>query len=165
MDRTSSSVIAQSLDLLICFPTREIQNLTFFVTPLSQGCTIVLGYCWLTCFNPTIDWVLGHISFCQPSQLEAKMLPFVKAFLPSAPPQSLPETTSLETSESLPPVNNREPPQVTLINASTYARACKLKGTQHFQLRISLPEVTGHSVTTSVLVNLSTLPPSPGRLP
>ena len=48
MDRTSNSVITQSLDLPIQFPTGEIQNLTFFVTPLDQGCTIVLGYCWLT---------------------------------------------------------------------------------------------------------------------
>ena len=39
-----------------------------------------------------------------------------------------------------------------------FARACKLKDTQRFQLRISVPETTGHSVTTSTLVNLSTLP-------
>ena len=69
----------------------------------------------------------------------------------------LPGTTSLETSEPLPPVNNRKPPRVTLINASAYARACKLKGTQCFQLRISLPEVTGCS-TSSALVNLNALP-------
>ena len=114
MDRTLSSVITQSLDLPIHFPTREIQNLTFFVTLLDQGCTIVLGYHWLTHFNPMIDWVLGHISFCQPLQPEAKMSPLVEppieAFLPLASPQSVPETTSPETSEPLPPVNNRKPP-------------------------------------------------------
>ena len=110
MDRTSNSVITQSLDLPIQFPTGEIQNLTFFVTPLDQGCMIVLGYCWLTCFNPMIDWVLGHISFHQPLQPEAKTSPLFEAFPPSALPQSLPETTSLETSEPLPLVNNRKPP-------------------------------------------------------
>ena len=38
-----------------------------------------------------------------------------------------------------------------------YAHACKLKGAQCFQLRISLPEVTGHS-TSSTPVNLNALP-------
>ena len=38
-----------------------------------------------------------------------------------------------------------------------YTRACKLKGTQHFQLRISLLEVTGQ-LTSSVPVDLSALP-------
>ena len=65
MDGTSNSVITQSLDLPILFPTGEIQNLTFFVTPLDQGCMIVLGHRRLTRFNPMIDWVLGRIPFCQ----------------------------------------------------------------------------------------------------
>ena len=157
MDGSSSSVITQSLDLPIHFPTGEIQNLTFFVTPLDQGCMIVLGYHWLTHFNPTIDWVLGRISFHRPSQLEAKMSPFVKALPLSASPQSPPVTTNPESLDPLPPVNKRKPPRVTLINASTYACACKLEGTQCFQLRISLPEVTGHS-TSSAPVDLNVLP-------
>ena len=48
MDGTSNSVITQALDLSVCFPTGETQNLTFFVTLLDQGCTIVLGFHWLT---------------------------------------------------------------------------------------------------------------------
>ena len=157
MDGSSGSVITQSLELPICFPTREIQNLTFFVTPLDQGCMIVLGYHWLTSFNPMIDWVLGCISFRQPSQPEAKMSSLVEALPPLAPPQSLLEAMNPEFLEPLLPVNNRKPPQVTLINASTYACTCKLEGTQCFQLRISLPEVTGHS-TSSTPVNLNALP-------
>ena len=156
MDRTSNSVITQSLDLPIRFPTKEIQNLTFFVTPLDQGCTIVLGYCWLACFNPTIDWVLGCIFFHQPSQPEAKTSPLVETFLSLAPLSSL-EITSPETSEPVPPVNSKKPPQVTLINASMYAHTCKLEGTQCFQLRISLLELTGH-LTSSTPVDLNALP-------
>ena len=110
MDRSSSSVITQSLDLPICFPTGEIQNLTFFVTLLDQGCTIVLGYRWLTHFNPTIDWVLGRISFRQPSQPEAKMSPLVEALPLSAPLRSLPVTTNLEPSDPSLPVDKRKPP-------------------------------------------------------
>ena len=66
-------------------------------------------------------------------------------------------TTGPGISAPLLPVNNRKPPRVTLINASVYAHTCKLKGTQCFQLRISLPEVTGH-LTSSARVDLSTLP-------
>ena len=66
------------------------------------------------------------------------------------------EITNPETSDPFPPVNNRKPPRVTLINASAYARTCKLEGTQCFQLRISLLEVTGH-LTSSAPVYLSAL--------
>ena len=107
-------------------------------------------------FNPTIDWVLGCIFFHQLLQPEAKTSPPVETFLLSVPLSS-PEITSLETSEPSPLVNNRKPPGVTLTNASTYAHTCKLEGTQHFQLRISLPEVTSQS-TSSAPVDLGALP-------
>ena len=44
IDGTSNSIISQALDLQIRFPTGESQTLTFYVTPLDQSCTIVLGY-------------------------------------------------------------------------------------------------------------------------
>src|SRR6266481_3623675 len=70
IDGTSNSTIMQALDLQLHFPTGETQNLTFFVTPLDQGCTLVLGYRWLTHFNPSINWVLGRIAFRQTLQHE-----------------------------------------------------------------------------------------------
>src|SRR5467141_2621451 len=78
IDGTSNTVILQALDLQICFPTEESQNLTFYITPLDQSCMIVLGYCWLTHYNPLIDWVLASIFLWQPSQHKSKMSPSVK---------------------------------------------------------------------------------------
>ena len=115
----------------------------------------MLGYHWLTRFNPSIDWVSGHIIFHQPSQPEAKTSPSVQALL-SAPTPAL--LNSIPEPETPLPLVNWKPPQVTLINASVFARTCKLKDTQHFQLQISVPETTGRFATTSTPVDLSTLP-------
>ena len=105
MDGTPNSVITQALDLSIRFPTGETQNLTFFVTPLDQGCMIVLGFRWLTRFNPLIDWVLGRIIFCQSLQPEAKTSPSVKT-LSSAPTPALPNPVP-DPETPLPPVNRK----------------------------------------------------------
>src|SRR5882724_6899837 len=142
----------------ICFPTGESQNLTFYITPLDQSCTIVLGYHWLTRYNPLIGWVLGSIFFRQPSQHESKSSPSVETFPSLAPLPKLPDTVP-DIPKSVPPVEPRKPSRVTLINAAAYSRASKLEGSNCFQLQISLPEVTGHSMTTSeTKVDMSTVP-------
>src|SRR5882724_8245629 len=158
IDGTSNSVILQALDLQIRFPTGESQNLTFYVTPLDPSCTIVLGYRWLTRYNPLIDWVLGSIIFQQLSQHESKSSPFVETLPSSAPLQKLPDPVP-DILKFVPPVEPRKPPRVTLINAAAYSRTSKLEGSNCFQLQISLPEVTGHSTTTSeTKVDMSTVP-------
>src|SRR5882724_11634452 len=153
-----SSIILQALDLQICFPTRESHNLTFYVTLLDQSCMIVLGYYWLTRYNPSIDWVLGSIFSQQLSQHNSKSSSSIKTLLSLAPlpkpPDSVPDIPN-----PVPLVTPQKPPRVTLINAAVYSHASKLDGLEFFQLWISLPEVTGHSTTTSEIpVDMSTVP-------
>src|SRR5882724_4026219 len=103
IDGTSNSIISQALDLQLCFPTGESHKLTLFVTPLDQSCMIVLGYHWLTCYNPLIDWVLGSISFLQSAQHECLSSSPIETS-PSVVPPSKPPDPVLEFMKPTPPV-------------------------------------------------------------
>ena len=63
IDGTCNSVITQAIKLHIRFSSGEKQHVNFYVTPLDSSCTLVLGYCWLNQYNPSIDWVHNCIMF------------------------------------------------------------------------------------------------------
>src|SRR5882724_4327418 len=109
----------QALNLKICFPTGESQNLTYYVTPLDQSCMIVLVYCWLTHYNPLIDWVLGSITFWKTVQHESKSSPYIK-MLPSSAPSVKTLDPVPEPPNPILPVNPWKTPRIILNNTAVY---------------------------------------------
>lgn len=49
--------------LPIRFPSGELLDIDFFVTPLDSSCHAVLGYNFLHRYNPLVDWSRGKLSF------------------------------------------------------------------------------------------------------
>ncbi|KAL7278121.1 hypothetical protein ACG7TL_008092 [Trametes sanguinea] len=129
-DGSSNHTIAKSTTLPIHFPSGEVINIDFYVTPLDKSVSAILGYSWLTTYNPLIDWKKRSIQF---------------RTAPSARPVSdpTPATPTAPAAPSLEPPTPTSPnsvPRVSLVNASAFARACKLPGSESFTLNLAAPD-------------------------
>ncbi|KAF8629828.1 hypothetical protein AX17_005552 [Amanita inopinata Kibby_2008] len=161
LDGSCNSIISRTVEMPVTFSSGETLSLMFFATPLDSGCPLVLGYSWLTRYNPLIDWVSGNIIFhsmepargLAPPNMSSPLIsaPLTSVLpdpahqlplpVPSAPPQPLPDTPK---------------PKISLISAAAFACACKLPGSSSFSL--SLASLQGRSGTVSDAPDLSGIP-------
>ncbi|KAG6326612.1 hypothetical protein ID866_12477, partial [Astraeus odoratus] len=145
-DGTCNSFITQLAHFSVRFPSSNVTPFSFYVTPLDSSCSLVLGYNWLTCYNPLIDWVLGSINFR--SVLQGMPMPqdpppalgFSKQSQPTV--EGIPKDDySLSPSLSPPSDSLQTAPHISLVNAATFVCACKLEGSVQFSLQLC-PEDT-----------------------
>ena len=129
-DGSSNSTITYMISSPIQFLTGESFDIDFYVTLLDHLCSAVLGYNWLTCYNPLIDWVLGSITFRTPvhSGLDSNMMS------PPAPVPPMPLPTLTPDSPVNPPTQtpNSLEPQIAFLDTVAFTRACKEEGTEGF---------------------------------
>ena len=146
-DGTSNATITQSFQFPVTFDSSESMTVNMFVTLLNSSCSVVLGYNWLTCYNPSIDWVLGSIIFCL-HLLESLTLSLMssakKAQLPSQ------NSTILETLPILATPNPPSiPPHIALIGAAAFALVSTQPGVQSFGIHLSNPLFSARSASIS----------------
>jgi Retroviral aspartyl protease len=144
-DGTSNQTITQAIDIPLQISPGHVTPFTFYVTPLNSSCSIVLGYNWLTHYNPLIDWVLSSIIFPTTDKENpiSDSRPSMRATISEEmEPQSSSDNSDSDTREDNPTPDIPEPTTATpkvdisLVNAVAFLRACELPGTQQFMLNL-----------------------------
>src|SRR6202040_700674 len=104
---------------------------------LDPSCFVVLGYNWLTRYNPLIDWVLSSITF--PSTHIENPIPETRPSMCTSfwelPSTSDPYDPEFQAESTTPPIKPKI--DISLINAAAYLRACSLPGSQQFCLNLA----------------------------
>ena len=132
-DGSSNHTITQVTTLPLQFPSGEILSVDFYVTPLDKSVSAVLGYSWLSDYNPLIDWQKHSVQFRttpsdRPASDPAAQTPVSPT--PSADPVAAPAPATPD------PAPYTKAPKVSLIGAAAFARACKLPGSSSYTMNL-----------------------------
>src|SRR5882762_2720090 len=169
-DGTSNQTITQAIDIPVQISPGHVTPFTFYVTPLNSSCSIVLGYNWLTRYNPLIDWVLSSIIFPTTNKENpvSDSRPSMRATVSDEmEPQTFSDNFDSDTREDNPTPNIPETPEtltatpkvdISLVNAVAYLRACELPGTQQFTLNLKDFSARASSTSQSTPADLSSIP-------
>ncbi|KAJ8469582.1 hypothetical protein ONZ51_g8881 [Trametes cubensis] len=147
-DGTSNQLINLFTSLPVHFPSGEVLNIDFYVTPLDKSVSAVLGYSWLSAYNPLIDWKKRSVQFRSAPPTRPVSDPTVP---PPAPAVRTPVTPEPPTLTSPTPTSA---PRISLVNAAAFARACKLSGSASYTLNL-----TASDLATARSSSLSDSPP------
>ena len=137
-DGTSNHTITQAIEIPLQIFPGHVTPFTFYVTPLDSSCSVVLGYNWLTRYNPLIDWVLSSITFPATSKENpvSDSTPSLCATVSEEmDPQTFSEHSDSDIWENTTP-NTTPKIDIALVNAAAYLRACSLPGSQAFCLHL-----------------------------
>ena len=139
-----------------------LKSLKFYITLLDSSCAVVLGYNWLTHYNPLIDWVRSSITF--PAKCIESPISEQKTFMRASVSEEMepqPNSDNHDNPNSEETIPTAAPKiNISLVDAATYSKERDSPGTQEFCLRFVSNDISAQSssMPDSPPVDMSNIP-------